>query len=58
MSLSLNYKPVQMILKTGSSQIICLFLCQTVSTISMEILIDGEIVKEVENQKLLGVITH
>ena len=29
---------------------------QTVGNISMEIFIDGEIIKEVENQKLLGVI--
>ena len=31
---------------------------QTVGNISMEIFIDGEIIKEVENQKLIGVIIN
>ena len=67
MSLSLNYKPVQMILKNwclsnhmfihiGKTSLMTAGSRQTVGNISMKIFIDGEIIIEVENQKLLGVI--
>ena len=65
--LSLNYKSVPMILKTGACQITFIHIGKTsVMTVGslqnvanldvMEICIDIEIIKEVENQKLLGVI--
>ena len=66
-SLSLNYKPVGMILKNwclsnhmfihiGKTSLMTAGSRRTVGNISMEIFINGEIVKEVENQKLFGVI--
>ena len=45
-----------MFIQIGKTSLMTAGSRQTVSNISMEFFIDGEIIKEVENQKLLGVI--
>ena len=45
-----------MFIHIGKTSLVTAGSCQTVGIVSMGSFIDGEIIKEVENQKLLGVI--